>query len=567
MTHRSRLPFAVLVPALIATPVVDGAAAQADADSLAAQTDQVFAQWDKPDSPGCTCAVMRAGEVVYSRAFGMANLELDVPLTPQSVFDVGSVSKQFTAASIALLALRGQLSLDDDIRTYVPELADFSETITIRHLVHHTSGLRNFGDLEWFSGRTSRDYNSKARILALLWRQRTLNSRPGEGYLYIGSGYVLLAEIVKRVSGTSLREFAEENIFGPLGMANTHFGDDHTTIVKHRVQGYGPRAQGGLRRYLRAGDWAGDGGLLSTAEDLLRWNRNFDDMTVGGPEFIELMLTRGILNDGDTIDYAFGLVHGEYRDLKTVGHGGAGGGFRTTLERFPEQRFSVALLCNLATIRRRPLVLQLADIYLRDFVEAAATEDASRPAREAVSVSTGELQKVTGYYWDDKGNRARQIYVEDDTLRFFGYPSFERKLAPLGNDRFHMLATDQEIIVSFTSPTPAQPRQMIMVVDDEEPSVYDAVEPASPSRAELESYLGTYFSEELDYEQVLRITNDSLSMWDPRTWNESALRPFTKDVFQEAGTGTFTFSRDGQGRVVGFTVHTARSRNMQFVRR
>ncbi len=231
MTHRSRLPFAVLVPALIATPVVDGAAAQADADSLAAQTDQVFAQWDKPDSPGCVCAVMRAGEVVYSRAFGMANLELNVPLTPQSVFDVASVSKQFTAASIALLALKGRLSLDDDIRKYVPEMTDFGDTIRIRHLVHHTSGIRHIGGLKYVSGRTSRDYDNNARLLALLSRQRKLNSRPGENFRYTNSGYIVLAEIVKRVSGKSLREFAEENIFGPLGMANTQFEDDSVSMT------------------------------------------------------------------------------------------------------------------------------------------------------------------------------------------------------------------------------------------------------------------------------------------------------------------------------------------------
>jgi CubicO group peptidase (beta-lactamase class C family) len=510
---------------------------------------------------------MREGEVVYSRAFGMANLEFDIPLTPQSVFYIGSVAKQFTAASIALLALRGKLSLDDDIRTYVPEMADFGDTITIRHLVHHTSGIRDYGGLARLSGWTQRDYSNNARTLALLSRQRTLNFRPGEEHLYSNSGYTLLAEIVKRVSGQSLREFAEKNIFGPLGMANTHFGDDYRTIVKNRVQSYGQPAQGGLRRFLRNTDRVGQGGLLSTVEDLLRWNRNFDDMTVGGPDFIDLMLTRGILNDGDTIDYAFGLVHEAYKGLKTVRHGGGWRGFSATLERFPEQRFSVAVLCNSETIRRRLLALadQVVDIHLRDFFEAEATEDESRLAAKVVSVSTGELQKVMGHYWDGKNYRARRIYVKDDTLRYFRSPGNESKLAPLGNDRFYVLDVPREQIVSFTSPKPGQPRQMIVVIDDGKPRVFNAVEPASPSRAEMEGYLGTYFSEELKYEQVLRITNDSLSMWDPRTWDEFALWPFTRDVF--LARGRFTFSRDSQGRVVGFTFNTGRIRNLKFVRR
>ncbi len=579
MTHTSSLPFVVLLPALFTATVVDGAAAQTDADSLAAQVDQLFAQWDKPDSPGCTCAVMRDGEVVYSRAFGMANLEHDVPLTPQSVFHVASASKQFTAASIALLALRGQLSLDDDIRTYLPEMADFGDTIRIRHLVHHTSGIRGYSVLAYFSGwNPSRDPINNARTLALLSRQRTLNLRPGEEYLYSNSGYVLLAEIVRRVSGESLREFAEENIFGPLGMANTQFGDDYRTIVKHRVQSYGARAQGGLHRYLNNRDRVGAGGLLTTAEDLLRWNRNFDDMTVGGPDFIELMLTRGTLNDGDTLNYAFGLGRGEYRGLKRVGHSGAWRGWRANLRRFPEQRFSTAVLCNLATINASLLARRVAEIYLRDVFEAAATEDASRPAPEAVLVSTGELEKVTGHYlrtvrgrnwtWRAEHFPARRIYVEDDTLRYFRAQGSESKLAPLGNDRFYMLGTRREAIVSFTSPKPGQPRQMMVVVDGGKPSVFDAVEPASPSPAELEGYLGTYFSEELPYyEWVLRITNDSLSMWDPLTLAEFALTPFTTDVFQRRWAWFFTFSRDGQGRVVGFTIDISGLRNLKFVRR
>ncbi len=207
----------------------------------------------------------------------------------------------------------------------------------------------------------------------------------------------------------------------------------------------------------------------------------------------------------------------------------------------------------------------MVDIHLRDFFEAEATEDESRLAAKVVSVSTGELQKVMGHYRDGKNYRARRIYVKDDTLRYFRAPGNESKLAPLGNDRFYVLDVPREQIVSFTSPKPGQPRQMIVVIDDGKPRVFNAVEPASPSRAELEGYLGTYFSEELKYEQVLRITNDSLSMWDPRTWDEFALRPFTRDVFQ--ARGRFTFSRDSQGRVVGFTFNTGRIRNLKFVRR
>ena len=309
-------------------------------------------------------------------------------------------------------------------------------------------------------------------------------------------------------------------------------------------------------------DAVGSTSLLTTAEDLLRWNRNFYDMTVGGPDFIELMLKRGTLSNGDSLIYSFGLFHNEYRGLKTVGHGGSVEGFRASFTRFPEQQFSVAVLCNSETISPGTLSDQVTDIYLREVVEPEPPEDASRSAPEAVRLSTSELEEVTGYYWDDTRKVAQQVYVEDDTLRVRFSSGNERKLAPLGNDRFYALGEQTEVIVSFPILTPEQPRQMLVVRDDGEPFVFHAVE--LPSRAELEDYLGTYFSEELDYEYVLRITNDRLSMWDPRTWDEFALRPVARDVFQDQGSRyTFTFSRDGQGRVVGFTVFG----DLQFVRR
>jgi hypothetical protein len=386
----------------------------------------------------------------------------------------------------------------------------------------------------------------------------------------LGFGYVVLAEVVKRVSGQSLREFAEENIFGPLGMANTQFDDDHTRIVKNRVQSYGDWPDG-FHRLLRNTDHVGSGGLLSTAEDLLRWNRNFDDMTVGGPDFIELILTRGTLNNGDSLNYAFGLRHAEHRGLRTVGHGGGSKGFRAQLLRFPEQQFAVAVLCNVQP-RNFTLALRVADIYLRGSFPVVTTANESRPMPVAVAVPTSELENETGYYWDDTGLVLRRIYVRDDTLRYSS--GTERTLVPLGDDRFFMLATSRERIVSFPLPAAGQPRQMVVVVNGTPDSpctsgcvrISHAVEPVSPSLA-LDGYLGTYYSQDADYEWELRITNDTLSMWDPRTWVELALTPFATDMFQYQRWMYFTFTRDGQGRVVGFTVDTERLRNLKFVRR
>lgn len=338
-----------------------------DAAALTAQVDRIFARWDKPDSPGCALAVVKDGCVVYQRGYGSANLDYKVPLGPESVFYLASVSKQFTAAAVALLAQQGKLSLDDDVRTYVPELPDYGRTITIEHLVHHTSGLRDYLTLMQLAGMRWEDVHSEREILELVCRQKELNFAPGEKYRYCNTGYLLLAEVVHRVSGKTLRQFTQEEIFRPLGMAHSHFHDDPTHVVPNRAIGYAPAEHGTFRLdYLANWNKVGSGGLLSTAEDLARWDRNFYDKKLGGEQLIKTLERRGTLNDGTVLPYAFGLVIGEYRGLKTVSHGGSFMGFRTVLLRFPEQAFSVIILANLADVNPTALAQAVAEVYLAE---------------------------------------------------------------------------------------------------------------------------------------------------------------------------------------------------------
>ena len=326
--------------------------------------DQVFAELDRPDSPGCAVGVIRDGAFVFRKGYGMASLELGVPNSTKTVYYVGSVSKQFVAASVVLAARQGHLSLDDDIRKYLPEMPDYGTPVTVRHLIHHTSGLRDYLELMRMAGMRYEDVHTAAELLALVARQRALNFQPGAEHLYSNSGYFLLAEIVKRSTGQSLREFAQENVFGPLGMTHTRFHDDRTEVVPDRAMAY--EADGHEFRllwYLNF-DQVGSGGLLTSVEDLLRWDRSFysDDLAGGG--LVDQVLERGTLEDGTALDYAFGLRHGEHRGLKTVDHAGAFMGFRAQLLRFPEERVSVVALCNLAEAEPDRLAREVADIVL-----------------------------------------------------------------------------------------------------------------------------------------------------------------------------------------------------------
>jgi CubicO group peptidase (beta-lactamase class C family) len=330
------------------------------------KVDQLFAQWDKPDSPGCALAVIQNGEVIYKRGYGMANLEYDIPISSNSVFDIGSNSKQFTAMCIVLLARQNLLNLDDELQKHIPEIPQYSQTITLRHLINHTSGLRDYLNLMDLGGMIIENDYPDEEVIALIARQQSLNFAPGTEQLYSNSGYFLLSEIVKRVSGKSLRLFAEEQIFAPLGMKNTHFHDNFKEIVRNRADGYAPKDGGGFEICMSLHDSCGDGQLYTTIEDLLLWDRNFYDNILGGygQDLIEEITIPGKLDNGEPISGAFGLQIGDRGGLKTVMHGGSWMGYQSQFIRSPDAHFSVICLANLSTFNPTKLAFQVADIYL-----------------------------------------------------------------------------------------------------------------------------------------------------------------------------------------------------------
>ncbi len=319
-------------------------------DDLTVQVDAIFTQYDNRQSPGCAVAVIRAGDIIYKRGYGMADLQHDVPMTPSTPLSIASVSKVFTGASIALLALEGKLALDDDIRTYIPEMPDYGTPITIRHLVHHTSGIREQQSLLSMGGWRPWDapHFTERDVVGLLVRQRGLNFAPGESMLYSNSGYTLLAVIVKRVSGKTLREFADERIFRPLEMTGTHFHDDRTHVVKGRAAGYLPREGGGYRIIMSLSEEVGPSGVITSVEDLAKWERNFFEPRVGGSDLIDLLHTRGRLNNGSVTNYAFHWQFEEYKGLRAVSASGGGHGYSSYYLRFPDQSFSV-IICRRRT--------------------------------------------------------------------------------------------------------------------------------------------------------------------------------------------------------------------------
>ncbi len=387
-------------------------------ESLEAKVDQVFAEWDKPDSPGAALSVIKDSEIIYKRGYGMANLEYDIPIAPTTIFDIASVSKQFAGFAIATLLHEGKLSLDDDIRMHLPDVPDFGTKITIRHLVHHTSGLRDWVQALVIAGGQMDDVISFKHILKMVRRQRELNFEPGTAFLYSNTGYNLLAEIVEKITGDSFREWTDANIFKPLAMTSTHFHDDHEMIVKNRAYSYLSVKDNGFKNAVNNLTALGSSSLYSTVEDLSKWILNFDDARIGGQAVIEQMHQRGVLNNGEQISYAFGLDTGEYRAQKTVGHGGSWRGFRSHLIRFPDQKFGIVILCNLDTFNPLNLAKKVADLYLADVLAPEAPQpDTQTPERtETAPLSPEQLSEYEGAYYTEELDTTYTIGVRGNRL-------------------------------------------------------------------------------------------------------------------------------------------------------
>lgn len=532
------------------------AAALAQAEDANAQVDQIFAQWDRADSPGCALGVMRAGEIVYARGYGGANLDYELPLTAQSVFYIASTSKQFTAMSVLLLARQGKLSLDDDVRTYLPELPDYGQTITIRHLLHHTSGIRDYLSLSGMSDAPAENIHSDQDFVALIARQRALNFDPGEEFLYSNSNYFLLSQIVERASGQSLRQYAEENIFAPLGMTHTIFRDDRAMVIKNRVAGYVPAGPGAFTTAVTLFQAVGDGGLMTSVEDLAKWdaNRYANQLGGGGPELIDEWLTPGVLNNGEAIEYSAGITVGTYRGLVTEAHSGGFIGFSTELLRFPDQQLSVVCLCNLANIDAAGLARKVADVYLADIVEPVEAA-ATAPVAETFAVSEQDLVRYVGLYFDPEEKDAVRVALLGGRLVVRG-----AGLIPVAAGRFQLEGAP--ITIEF--PTPAADAAAEMVVTfPGDAARYQAVAPISSD--DLNNFAGSYRSEELDATYTLVVTGDEPRLALERQGRTTPFDRPSRDVFSSP-TGTIEFTRDGDSRVTGMTLNAGRVRGLAFTR-
>ena len=534
-------------------------------DARALRADSVFQRFDRTDAPGCALGVYQDGKVLYARGYGMASLQNGIALSPRSVLDVGSISKQFTAMAILLLQQEGKLSLDDPIRKYIPEMPAYADKVTLRRALSQTSGLR---DLYVMWSQTGRAFaGDTIDALRVITRSAEPNYEPGARYLYTNSGWILAAQIVYRLTGKTLAQFAEERIFRPLGMYDTRYLADASMVIPNLADSYAPRTGGGFRLARSAYDGAimGAGAVQTTVEDFGRWLNNYDAATIGGRQILETMTTATTLNDGSPATsgantaYAVGLSVGTLRGLRVISHGGSWAGFRGHFLRFPEQRYAVATFCNFSTSGPDSLARKVAGIYLGDQMQpdSAAMWTASLAAAPRRELPVESLRSLVGVWRNDERGEVRRTRLLGDSLVATGGERV--RLVPIAGERFR---AGSGIEISFAGAA-ARPQQMIVRTTGETVT-FTRADTAALTPAALAEYAGDYRNEEVEATHTWKVEKGDLVLYSNHR-RLGVLEPTYKDGFTRGGS-VIDVQRDAKGRITGFVVESGRVRHLRFTR-
>jgi CubicO group peptidase (beta-lactamase class C family) len=559
----------VVLSAIAVTTAAPSARQRAAAAELNAGVDKIFAKWTT-STPGCAVGVAIDGKPVLTKAYGLADLEHDVKNTPDTIFEAGSVSKQFTAAAVLLLAREGKLSLDDPVRKYIPELPEYPPSpatngsgvggrtapLTIRHMLNHTSGLRDWGSVASIAGwpRTTR-VHTHAHVLEIVSHQRALNFPPGTRWSYSNTGFNLAAIIVSRVSGVSFADFTRTRIFEPLGMTHTSWRDDHTRVVKNRAIAY-EDGRDGFHTEMPFETVHGNGGLLTTVGDLLTWNENFVTPRVGDASFVALQQQVGKFRDGRAHEYAFGLYNRSYRGVRQVDHSGSTAGYRADLARYPDQHLSVAVLCNASSGNATQAGHAVADLYLGDRAKPPA------PPAATYTLTSADLDRLAGLYRHTTTGVPLTIGRNGDSLRVERgqadglNPNAGQRLVAMSASRL-VTATRQSW--EFDSRGGARMTDAFGTVD-----AYERVPPAKPTADQLKEVAGAYVSDEAETTLTVALSGDRLVI-KRRPDTTITLTPIYADAFNAPQLGLVIFRRDA-GRVTGLSVVQDRVWDLRFAR-
>lgn len=533
-------------PLFLVTFLFYGMASAQLSEDKTAQIDSLFLDWNRPNHPGGAIAVMQGNKTVFSKAYGLASLEYLVPNSPGTQFNVASVSKQFSALGIVRLHLQGKLSVDDTIDRYIDGLPDLGKKITIRHMLHHTSGLRSLHALFALAGWRGDDAKTNADLDRIIVDQQELNFEPGAEYLYCNTGYMFLANIIEKVTDKSFVDYMREDVFVPLGMENTYVEDQYNRVVPNNATSYIPTVDG-FERAVEYWGYVGSGNMHTITDDLLGYLKNFYDPLPGWEKAFELMLTVDPLNDGSPNQYAFGVNVDELFGEKRVTHGGAIGGFRSNVAVFPEKEISIVVLTNFSSASPASKVSKIAEVLL---------EPAHSPAPKSLKrVSKTKMQSYAGLYWDDITLQEQKIEVSGDTLILVGGSP---KFVPVDTDRFEAIDPENKTVITFDGNT------MTLLRNSGAPLVFKKYTPSALDPKNAVEYIGTYYSPEIQTTYTLHFSDGKLYAHHIRH-GKLELNQKQKDLFEgKYPLSVLKFIRDDTGNIKGMRASNGRARNLWF---
>ncbi len=522
--------------------------------------DSLFIDWNIPNHPGGSIAIMKDGKTIFSKAYGLASLEYATPNTPETLFNIGSNSKQFTAMAIVLLQERNKLSFEDDIRTYIPELPNFGKTITIEHVLHHTSGLRDLHGLLGLAGWRNDDVMTNADLNRIIVKQNTLNFEPGEELLYCNTGYMLLVNIIEKVTGEKFKDWLKENIFDQLDMKHTYVEDQYDRVVSNNATSYAGNSK--FRRKIAYWNYVGSGNMHATTSDLLKWLQNFSSPKKQWESAFSTLLTTTPLTNGTSTAFGFGVRIAQHLGRKIIQHGGAIGGFRSLIRAYPDDMLNIVVLSNFTGSNIVTKTNRIAEIiYPKQAYKKPQKQQ--KTTKKFIKLSTKNLVKFEGVYWESREKYGRKIYLKNDTLRYARSDKSESPLVPLKKNKFNMLHVGIDVTVEFLNKE--NTKQMIVHVQDELPSVFDLHKITKKPRAkELEEYAGKYYSPEIETVYTISIEGNDIYMHHIKHGKIKLKRLYQNVLEGEWPINTIEIKRNIKGNVDGLQITNGRVRNLWF---
>lgn len=553
---------------LLLTLIVFGAAlqgitAQTLPPEITSKIDSLFSQWDKTSSPGCAVGVVRNDSLIFSKGYGTANLEYGIPITPTTIFHMASVSKQFTAYSILLLEKQGKLSLEDDIHKYLNWFPDLKEKITILNLLNHTAGIRDQWELLAIAGTRLDDVITQDQIIKILAKQQALNFKPGTDWSYSNSGFTLLAEIVRSVSGQTLRQFTDSAIFKPLGMKNTHFHDDYTEIVPNRSYSYVTAGKDHYANAVLSYSNVGATSLFTNIDDMSKWIINFYKPTAGDQKEIQELTQPVIVNGTKRRNYAKGIVADSIYGQKRYQHGGVDAGYQTFVSVFPELKMGFIVFSNLGNVNAQRMNEQLASLFIKDTSPKRKSKSSQRDSAQAVLTNTGNLQNYTG------------DYIADDATHFAFVLKDQKLYAITPNGQYHLLIragtdvyavfADTTSYFQFSGAGTNRPR-----IDEYWPGnhlQFEKYDTAAKTDRQLIAYSGVYYCPELDCNYRIGLKDHRLFLSNAK-YNDSPLTVFGDDhlVANFWWMNHLHITRNTKNQVTGFELNGNRVMHLKFVK-